>query len=230
MTFQDRCPAGTTSSQESSRHDPPWTSAHLRRIERRSLPPSPDEDSARAWLCVGLFSSHRSEDHPTRARAPCVPLRRLSQQRPLPAGHRSALPSAVRSHPHRRVPSTGVLTTSTACSAAGPAGLLHPASDPGVRPVSARVATRPLHRGGPTGPSDTRFPGAHTPCEGFPPVDTVALSPALRPPLPSIGKRPSHTSTATFQCLCAHERSTPRPDCEGLTPTGSVDRITRFPR
>ena len=43
--------------------------------------------------------------------------------------------------PH--VPSSPFLTTSTAFSRSKPAGLLHPASDPGVRPVSGDFIPRP---------------------------------------------------------------------------------------
>jgi hypothetical protein len=80
---------------------------------------------------------HRSEDLPA-TRAPCVPLRRLSWWCPLPVAHRSTLPSAARCHPRCPVPSSWSLTTSTACSTSRPAGLLHPASDPGVRLVLPR--------------------------------------------------------------------------------------------
>jgi hypothetical protein len=51
--------------------------------------------------------------------------------------------SARRCHPTRPVPSSWFLTTSTACSTRGPAGLLHPAPGPGVHDL-AGVQPRPV--------------------------------------------------------------------------------------
>jgi len=98
---------------------------------------SPDEASPLGLGCASVVC--RIGPKTSRlTRAPCAPLRRLSWWSPLPVAYRGTLPSAARSHPRCPVPSSWVLTTSTACSTTRPAGLLHPASDPGVRLVLPR--------------------------------------------------------------------------------------------
>jgi hypothetical protein len=168
---------------------------------------SPDEASPLGLGCASVVP-HRSEDLPADSRTLCAPpssvlVESTPGRVPRHASFGSTEPSAL---------SCSVLVDSHHLD-----GLLH-------HQACGLVASHIRPWGSP------RSTEAHTPCEGFPPAGTVALSPALRPSLPSIGKLPSHACTTALPPLCAHGRSTPRPDCEGLTPTGSVDRITRFPR
>jgi hypothetical protein len=72
-------------------------------------------------------------------------------------------PLATRCQSRRLVPSSWSLTTATAYSTKQPAGLLHPASDPGVRLVAVTFVTRSFHRSGACGPLDGLVPEAlHT--------------------------------------------------------------------
>lgn len=121
--------------------------------------------------------------HPRRPASskPAPPLHRhhrvASTPGKLPA-NRTPCPSAPTVQGRSPVPSSWFLTTSTAFSATRLAGLLHPAANPGVRPVS------PLH---PPSPFDDvglpRFPGTPPPLGVLPRSAAGAQSPApLLPP------------------------------------------------
>jgi hypothetical protein len=208
MTLQDLCPSGPTSTLRMKSSHPPWTSTRLRRLRRRSLPPRRQtRHSARAWLCVCLTASV-PKDLPADTRTLCAPPSSLLVE---------STPGRVPKHAPFGSTEPSALSCSVLVDSHHLDGLLH-------HQACGLVASHIRPWGSP------RSTEAHTPCEGFPPAGTVALSPALRPPLPSIGKRPSHACTAALPRLGAHGPSAPRPDCEGLTPTGSVDRITRFPQ
>jgi len=200
MTSQDLCPSVTTASDDGGRadlHGLPLTCDVFTSLVR---PRHQTRRSAWAWLCMSRF--HRSPKTVTGLAHPvCAPP--------------SSLPASVHS---QKCTEMRFLRQHGAIHAARSVlvgshhldGLLH-------RWACELVASRIRPWGSP------RSTEAHTPCEGFPPADTVPLSPAFRPPLPSVVKRLSHLCTTTLPRCSTSGRSTPQPDCEGLTPTGSVD-------
>jgi hypothetical protein len=145
---------------------PPWPSPSPAGLRGVPLAPrrSPFRRTPRAWTLV-VFAPLQSSLSDLAVRAPrpgrtsaaspgirrgCAP-KRLAAHRPsvdTPSSVHSHGPasrpaSATRCHPRRPVPPSWFRTTSAASSARSVAGLLHPAADPGVRPVSPG---RLLHR------------------------------------------------------------------------------------
>jgi hypothetical protein len=85
--------------------------------------------------------------------------------------------------PHcQHVPPLPYFPTSTVCSSLGPAGLLHPASDHGVRSVLSRIANVVRQRQS----SDPPLERGSLPFEAFPSVAGVVPSPhhKMRSPTP----------------------------------------------
>ena len=112
-------------------------------IAHRTVTPSKQRDAALLTLASPSTRSCRSGALATPESVllqPLLgftpPLRRLaSSRRPLPASARTPRPSVPRCHSRDPVPSSWFCTTATVCSVETNAGLLHPASGPGVRRV-----------------------------------------------------------------------------------------------
>lgn len=137
----------------------------------------------------------------SRGLARFAPLRRVTRMRPLPEHRRERrCPSGRGFHTPTPVPSTWSLTTSTAFSAPGPAGLLHPASGPEVHRVShpARPSP-PKRRWGPAGP-----PRGAVTLQRVPLVSSRTAS--LRPLPPCLLPR-----TRTPRTISAHRCADPVP-------------------
>lgn len=125
-----------------------------------------------------------------------------------PAGVHSRRPrrmtpssSAPRCYLRRLVPSSWALTTSTACSTDRPAGLLHPASDPGVRLVASWLTDPHMLTGVSTSsPCPPPFPRRTHPAKASPP-DPVGRCHHL--PIPPCRYREGpfpHSSTDVAAC------------------------------
>lgn len=140
-----------------------------------------------------LENLRRGHPHPQRSKArsapPSTSPNRVHSQRA--AGEPDLSPSAPTCQGRSPVPPTWFLTTATAFSARRLAGLLHPAADPGVHPVSPL----PHRRLSPTPLGSPRFPGTLPPLEVLPRSAAVAQSPA--PSAPS----PLSPATASFRTL-----------------------------
>jgi len=133
------------------------------------------------------------------------------------AGEPDILPSASASHGRSPVPSSWFLTTPTAFSARRLAGLLHPAADPGVRPVSPLRPSSPF--AGAVGRS--RFPGTHTTPRSAPLLRSrSAVTCALLPPrrCPPRRRRLGASAVSGVRS-CATVLREPRP--RGLAPRTS---------
>ena len=112
------------------------------------------------------------------------------------------------------VPSSSFLTTSTAFSRSRLAGLLHPASDPGVRPVSGDIIPRPAPHCMPTAsqPSDhtvsltTPVPAGLVLCLSSVAVLTDAITLRSFP-------RPRSCLLGHLRCSHSDEVRTPAPAC-----------------
>lgn len=152
---------------------------------------------------------------PAQARAPLAP---PPTRPPCVHSHRVLRPGFGNEGaiPHRPVPSSWFLTTSTASSARKFAGLLHPAASPGVRRVSSRRRLRPETTRASYRTRSTRSPRRlFTPLEEFHPTAAVLRHrsrcppgvapmpplPLRTPPLPATHLTRTSAPDLTFKAL-----------------------------
>jgi hypothetical protein len=144
-------------------------------LHRRTPPRLPASEDP--WWCTSRAVTRAFGSTFARSAPPSTSLTRVHSRKF--AGEPDILPSAHASHGMSPVPSSWFLTTATAFSACQLAGLLHPATDPGVRPVSPLYPSSPFA----DDVGHSRFPGTHTTPRSAPPIRSrSAVTCALLPP------------------------------------------------